>query len=451
MYPRITVIGTGYLGATHAACMAELGFQVLGVDVDPQKLALLSAGKLPFYEPGLSELVARHVESGRLTFTDSYQRAAEFGDVHFLCVGTPQEAGADRADLSYLHAAVDRLAPGLRRDCLVVGKSTVPVGTADSLTQRIRAAAPAGAAVEVAWNPEFLREGYAVTDTLAPDRLVFGVQSPRGERRLREVYARLIGKGTPVVTTDVRTAELIKAAANSFLAVKISFINAISEMCEAAGADVVELAQALAYDPRIGGRFLSAGVGFGGGCLPKDLRALLVRADELGVGHALRFLADADEINLRARQRVVDLARQECGGTLLGRRVCVLGAAFKPHSDDIRDSPALAVAAAAQAAGAHVTVYDPQANDNARKQFPTMDFALSALEAAHGAHVILHLTEWPEFAAADPAAFAAEVAAARIIDGRNTLDPARWRAAGWRFRALGRPLPDRQDLEEVPA
>lgn len=451
MYPRITVIGTGYLGATHAACMAELGFQVLGVDVDPQKLARLSAGQLPFYEPGLDELVARHVASGRLSFTNSYEEAAEFGDVHFLCVGTPQQEGTDHADLSYLHAAVDGLAPGLRRGCLVVGKSTVPVGTADALTARIRAAAPAGADVEVAWNPEFLREGYAVADTLTPDRLVFGIQSPRGERMLRQVYARLIGKGTPVVTTDVRTAELIKASANSFLAVKISFINAISEMCDAAGADVMDLARALAYDSRIGGRFLSPGVGFGGGCLPKDLRALLARANELGVGEAMRFLADADATNLRARRRVIELARRECGGTFQNRRVCVLGAAFKPHSDDIRDSPALAVAAAVQAAGAEVSVYDPQANDNGRKKFPTMHFALTALEAAKGAHVILHLTEWPEFAEADPNAFTAEVAATRIIDGRNTLDPARWRAAGWRFRALGRPLSEAEQIEEALA
>nr|WP_239679449.1 UDP-glucose/GDP-mannose dehydrogenase family protein [Natronosporangium hydrolyticum] len=445
----MTVIGTGYLGATHAACMAELGFRVLGVDVDQQKLAKLAAGELPFYEPELAELVARHVASGRLSFTDSYEHAAEVGDVHFLCVGTPQQPNTDGADLSYLNAAADRLAPGLQRPCLVVGKSTVPVGTADALTRRIQAAAPAGTGVEVAWNPEFLREGYAVADTLAPDRLVFGVQSPGGERALRDVYASLLAEGTPVVTTDVRTAELIKASANSFLATKISFINAIAELCEAAGADVVKLAEALRYDPRIGDRFLSPGVGFGGGCLPKDIRALLARANELGVGSALRFLDDADRTNLRARRRVVDLARQECGGSFAGRRVGVLGAAFKPNSDDIRDSPALAVAAAIQAAGAEIAVYDPQANDNARKHFPTMDIALSAVDAARGAHVLLHLTEWPEFAGADPAEFAAVAAERRIVDGRNTLDPARWQAAGWRFRAPGRPQLDALNPEEV--
>lgn len=438
---RISVIGTGYLGATHAACMAELGFEVLGVDVDPQKIEMLAAGRLPFYEPELAELVERNVAAGRLRFTTSAQQAAEFGDVHFLCVGTPQRSDAGATDLSYLHAAVDRLAPYLRRGCLIVGKSTVPVGTADQLVRRVRELAPAGDSVELAWNPEFLREGYAVADTLRPDRLVFGVRSEQAERVLREVYTPIIAAGVPVVVTDVPTAELIKTSANSFLAMKISFINAIAELCDAAGADVVELAHALSYDSRIGGKFLQPGLGFGGGCLPKDLRALLARADELGAGRALRFLDEVDEINGRCRERLVELARQECGGDFSGRRICVLGAAFKPHSDDIRDSPALAVAAALHEQGAQVTIYDPKASDNARKQHPTMDYALSALEAVEGAQLVLHLTDWPEFAEADPLAFGAPVAERRIIDGRNTLDPVRWRAAGWRFRALGRPLP----------
>ena len=441
MNPRITVIGTGYLGTTHAACMAELGFEVLGVDVDPQKIELLSTGKLPFYEPELAELVERNVAAGRLRFTASHREAADFGDVHFLCVGTPQRDDSAAADLRYLYAAADALAPHLHRPCLVVGKSTVPVGTAARLAPRLQSRAPAGAGVELAWNPEFLREGYAVADTLRPDRLVFGVATPAAERTLRRVYQEVISAGTPVVVTDIATAELTKASANAFLATKISFINAIAEVCDAAGADVVQLAQALSYDARIGGRFLQAGAGFGGGCLPKDLRALRARAAELGVDHALRFLGEVDEINSRCRERLVELARQECGGVLAGRRICVLGAAFKPHSDDVRDSPALAVAAALEREGCRVTVYDPKANDNARKQFPTLEYALSAPEAALGADLLLHLTDWPEFRDADPAWFSGQVAQRVIVDGRNTLDPARWRAAGWRYRALGRPRP----------
>jgi UDPglucose 6-dehydrogenase len=436
---RITVLGTGYLGATHAAGMAELGHDVLGVDVDAAKVAALAAGRVSFYEPELEDLVARQVASGRLRFTTSVAEAADFGDVHFVCVGTPQRQGGYGADLSAVDGAVESLARHLTREALVVGKSTVPVGTAERLSDRLREIAPAGAIVELAWNPEFLREGHAVEDTLRPDRLVAGVQSTRAERVLREVYAEPLAAGVPFVVTDLATAELTKVAANSFLATKVSFINAMAELCEATGADVVTLADAIGYDPRIGRRYLNAGLGFGGGCLPKDIRAFMARAGELGVDQALTFLREVDSINMRRRHRMVDLARQECDGDVLGKRVGVLGAAFKPRSDDVRDSPALNVAAQLQLQGAHVSIYDPRANANARSLFPTLRYADSVAEAVRDADLVLHLTEWEEFRELDPEPIGEIVAKRRILDGRNALDPDRWRRAGWTYRALGRP------------
>ncbi|MGA5130296.1 UDP-glucose dehydrogenase family protein [Streptomyces olivoreticuli] len=435
---RLTVIGTGYLGATHAVCMAELGHEVLGVDVDPDKIGALRAGRVPFYEPELEQLLAKHTASGRLRFTTSYEEAAEFGQVHFLCVGTPQRKDSDAADLTYVDAVVEALGPHLTRPALVAGKSTVPVGTAARLARRLADLAPAGARAELAWNPEFLREGFAVQDTLRPDRLVLGVRSAAAEALLREVYAPVIAAGTPVVTTDFPTAELVKTAANAFLATKISFINAMAEVCEAADADVSVLARAIGHDERIGARFLRAGVGFGGGCLPKDIRAFVARAEELGTGRSLAFLREVDAINLRRRDRVVELARELCGGSLLGKRVGVLGAAFKPESDDIRDSPSLNVAARLRLDGADVSVYDPKAMDNARKSHPLLGYALSAEDAVRGAEVVLHLTEWREFRELDPAALAPLAHHPRIVDGRGALDAAAWTDAGWDFHSLGR-------------
>ncbi|RKS76324.1 UDPglucose 6-dehydrogenase [Actinomadura pelletieri DSM 43383] len=444
MSHRLTVIGTGYLGATHAACMADLGFEVLGVDVDGERVARLAAGDLPFYEPGLEPVLRRGVQGRRLRFTTSYAEAAEFGDVHFLCVGTPQKAGEYAADMSAVDGAIGTLAPLLQRPCLVVGKSTVPVGTAERLAETLAREAPVGGDAVLAWNPEFLREGFAVHDTLRPDRIVAGLPADQGaadraEKALREIYLTMIAAGTPFITCDYPTAELVKVAANAFLATKISFINAMAEVCEAARADVTKLSQALAHDDRIGGRFLGPGLGFGGGCLPKDIRAFMARAGELGADQALTFLREVDEINIRRRIRMVDLARELLGGSFVGRTVGVLGAAFKPNSDDVRDSPALDVAASIRAQGATVTVYDPKAMPNARRAQPSLEYGESALTAAENAHVVLLLTEWPEFRDMDPSALAEVVAERNIVDGRNTLDPERWRAAGWNYRALGRP------------
>jgi UDPglucose 6-dehydrogenase len=430
----LSVIGLGYLGATHAVCMADLGYDVVGLDVDAARVEALTSGKVPFFEPGLDELLAKVLPTGRLRFTTSYDEIADVADVHFLCVGTPQRKGEYAADVSYVDAAVESLAARLRRPCVVVGKSTVPVGTAERVAERF-----AGLDVELVWNPEFLREGWAIEDTLHPDRLVFGVTSERGETAMREVFAPIIDSGVPVVVTDLATAQLVKTAANAFLATKISFINAMAEVCEVVHADVKKLSEALSYDERIGGRFLHAGLGFGGGCLPKDIRAFMARAGELGVDQALTFLTEVDAINQRRRARMVDLTRELLDDSLSGRRIGVLGAAFKPHSDDIRDSPALDVATRLHRAGAQVTVYDPAALTNARRDYPALDYAESAVAAAADADAVLHLTEWPEFVQMDPAALGDVVRRRNVVDGRNALDAARWRAAGWHYRALGRP------------
>jgi UDPglucose 6-dehydrogenase len=435
---RIVVIGTGYLGVSHAVGMAELGFEVLGLDIDDAKVATLAQGSLPFYEPELEPVLRKHVESGDLSFTTSYSEAAAFGDVFFICAGTPQRRDGLAADVSHVESCVEALGPLLERPCLVVGKSTVPVGTARRLAARLAELAPVRERAELAWNPEFLREGHALEDTLNPDRLVFGTNSESAEATLRTVYAAAIEAGTPVIVTDLATAELVKVAANAFLATKISFINAMAEVCEATGADVTLLSEALGHDPRIGRRFLNAGLGFGGGCLPKDIRAFMARAGELGVPDALTFLREVDAINMRRRTRLVEITRQLVGGSLIGRRIGVLGVAFKPDSDDVRDSPALNVSGQLQLQGASVRVYDPKANGTAARLFPTLDYADTALDACKSADIVLHLTEWEEFRRLDPCSLAEVVSERIIIDARNCLNPHMWRAAGWIYRGLGR-------------
>ena len=431
---KLSVVGCGYLGATHAACMSSLGFEVIGVDTDPEKIALLAQGELPFYEPGLDSLLASEIKTGRLTFTTDFSAVAD-ADVHFICVGTPQSKDGLAADLTYVKSAVAAIAPYLKSGSLVVGKSTVPVGTAQGLRNQLAQSAPQS---DLAWNPEFLREGFAVEDTLTPNRLVVGVANDRAEEILKEVYKPIIDLGTPWIRADLPTSELVKVAANSFLATKISFINAMAEVCEAAGGDVTVLAKAIGYDPRIGNRFLQAGIGFGGGCLPKDIRAFMARAEELGAKQALEFLREIDAINLRARQRVIDVVRAELTEDLTAYKIAVLGAAFKPDSDDVRDSPALDIAAQLQAAGAAVVVHDPKAIENARKRFPKLGFADSVEECVKDSDLILHLTEWREYRELDPKALASLVKKKIVIDGRNALDRDKWRASDWQFHALGR-------------
>ena len=431
---KISVIGTGYLGATHAACMSHLGFEVVGIDVDPAKIESLAAGTIPFYEPGLQELLQSELATGRLSFSSDLSAISDC-DVHFICVGTPQVTDGLAADLSYVFSSLNAIAPIIKPGSLVVGKSTVPVGTAAKMREQLIAINPDA---DLAWNPEFLREGFAVEDTLKPNRLVVGVTNSKAEEILRQVYAKNLAEETPWVVADLPTAELVKVSANAFLATKISFINAMAEICEAAGGDVTVLAKAIGYDPRIGNRFLQAGIGFGGGCLPKDLRAFIARSKELGADQALEFLRDIDAINLRARTRMIELVRKDLSEDLRGKKIAVLGAAFKPDSDDVRDSPALDISAQIQAAGATVTVHDPKAISNAQKRFPALNYSDSIEECVTGADLVLHLTEWKLYREIDPAHLLSLVSQPIMIDGRNALDREKWRAAGWKFRALGR-------------
>jgi len=431
---KLSVIGTGYLGATHAAAMSSLGFSVVGVDVDESKIAQLRQGRVPFYEPDLEELLKQEVDSGRLTFTTNFAAVAEC-DVHFVCVGTPQKKGSLAADLTYVDSSVATLAPHAKAGSIIVGKSTVPVGTAARLADLLKEQNPK---VELAWNPEFLREGFAVEDTLRPNRLVVGVTSDRAEAVLRQAYAPLIANNVPWIRTDLATAELVKVAANSFLATKISFINAMAEICEVAGGDVTMLAKAIGYDPRIGSRFLQAGIGFGGGCLPKDIRAFMARSEELGARQSLEFLREIDSINLRARQRMIDLVRTDIGQDLKGKKIAVLGAAFKPDSDDVRDSPALDIAFQLHEAGADVWIHDPKALKPARARFPQLNYTDSIDECMLDSDATLHLTEWKLYRELDPAVLKPQVKNSTVIDGRNALDRELWIRAGWKFRALGR-------------
>ena len=450
--PRLVFIGTGYLGATYAICFAELGYEVLGVDVDADKIAKLSAGEAPFHEPGLDELLRQNLAAGRLRFGTSYEEAAEFGDVHFICVGTPQRDDGMSADLSYVEQAVISLASALPRKALIVGKSTVPAGTAAWVQQLVGKHAKPELEVEVAWSPEFLQEGHAVEDVLRPNRLVFAYQSSWAGGMLYAAHkgvfdlASAEDREVPVVTCDFATAELVKVAANSFLATKISFINAMSEVCEVTGADVTLLAKAIGYDPRIGQRYLQAGVGFGGGCLPKDIRAFQARAQELGAGESVRFLHEVDLINQRRRTRVLKLAAQlldrpfgPAGPDLSGTRICVLGVTFKPNTDDVRDAPALAVTTLLHKAGADVHVYDPAGMDNARKVLPDVTYEQTMPAAVADADLVCVLTEWTEFRTADPIALGHLAKSKVVIDGRNCLDPALWTAAGWEYHGMGRP------------
>ena len=431
---KISVIGTGYLGTTHAVCMSSLGFEVIGIDTDPAKIANLASGTIPFYEPGLAELLQSELKTGRLSFSTDFNAIKEC-DVHFICVGTPQVKDGLAADLTYIYDSLAAIAPVIKDGSLVVGKSTVPVGTAAKMRELLLKINPN---TDLAWNPEFLREGFAVEDTLNPTRLVVGVTNDRAEGILREVYEKNLASETPWIVADLPTSELVKVSANAFLATKISFINAMAEICEAAGGDVTVLAKAIGYDPRIGSRFLQAGIGFGGGCLPKDIRAFMARSEELGAKQALEFLREIDSINMRARSRMIDLVRKDLSEDLRGKKIAILGASFKPDSDDVRDSPALDIAVQIQAAGATVIVHDPKAIANARNRFPALGFTESIEECVTGADLVLHLTEWKIYREIDPAELIKFVAQPKVIDGRNALDRDKWRSAGWNFRALGR-------------
>lgn len=447
----ISVIGCGYLGAVHAATLASMGHNVVGIDVDAAKVAQLARGHAPFHEPGLDELLRDGRATGRLRFSTDPAAAREAG-VHFLCVGTPQDKTSDAADLSYLLAAIEGLLPHLANGAVVVGKSTVPVGTVDKL-RKVLAHRPD---VQLGWNPEFLRQGTAVKDSLVPDRLVYGVPGGRADAfspatgaargvtaALDAVYEPLLRAGIPRLVCNFATAELIKSAANAYLATKVSFINAVSGLCDAAGADVAELGEAMGLDPRIGSRYLHAGLGFGGGCLPKDIRSFRQQASDLGVSAVEDWMRLVDSVNLDQRQRTVDLAARMCGGSVAGRSITVLGASFKPDTDDIRDSPALDVADRLAAAGAHVTVTDPRAVNNAWRRYPRLRFEKGTGRALENAELVLLLTEWDEYRKLSPAEAGSAVRRRMVLDARNVLDAATWQKEGWTVRGLGTsPVPD---------
>jgi UDPglucose 6-dehydrogenase len=408
----------------------------VGIDVDAGKVELLANGRAPFFEPGFPELLVEQLESGRLSFSTDFA-AAQGARVHFLAVGTPQRRGEYAADLTYVNSAIEALLPHLRPGDIVAGKSTVPVGTAARLFAQVGVT---GAIV--AWNPEFLREGFAVADTLHPDRLVYGLPSGAAgviaRSVLDEVYAEVVARDTPVVIADHQTAELVKVAANAFLATKISFINAMAEIAETVSADVTILADAIGHDARIGRRFLNAGVGFGGGCLPKDIRAFTARAEELGRGESVAFLKEVDAINLRRRERVVDLVLQHIGEPY-GKSVAVLGLAFKPDSDDVRDSPALDVAVRLNGLGAKVTATDPEAIANSANLHPQLTYVHDVEDAVADADAVVILTEWTQYRQLDPWALAPLVRNTVVVDGRNCLDREAWQSAGWTVLGLGRP------------
>ncbi len=432
---KVTVIGLGYLGATHAVAMAELGHEVIGIEPDSSKLDSLKSGILPFHEPGLDQALTKVLQEQRITFQSEHNENSARADLHFICVGTPQTKGSDAADTSYVVSAAKELAAWIKPESVVAGKSTVPVGTAAGL--RAAMSEIAGFDVHMAWNPEFLREGTALEDSLKPDRIVVGTWSQHSVNILREVYAPILKTGTPFLELDVPTAELVKVAANAFLATKISFINAMAEVAEVSGADAVSLAKAIGYDERIGNKFLRTGIGFGGGCLPKDIRGFVARAEELGVGSAVDFLKDVDAVNLRRRDKVVELAKQELG-SLTGKAITMLGISFKPDSDDLRDSPALEISQRLTALGAKVTVHDPVSLVPLATRSPELLREENLISAASGAQLVILGTEWKQYREIDPVELGKVVATKTVIDGRNVLDVAKWQGAGWRVIALGR-------------
>ena len=435
---RLSVIGTGYLGVTHSVCMASLGHEVVALDKDPEKILALAVGKMPFHEPELPEMLTSALASGKLSFTTEFKQIAEQADIHFLCVGTPQSDDSGAADLSQIKSAVAELAPLLTKPCLVIGKSTVPVGTAKWISDYFAEHSPAGSDVHVVWNPEFLREGFAVQDTLHPDRVVLGITHEADVEILKGVYADALTAETPLIVTDYATAELVKVAANAFLATKISFINSFADLADKVGADVATLADAIGHDTRIGRKFLNAGIGFGGGCLPKDIRALQARATELGLSEQFAFLKNVDAVNQSRRTHVVELARTELG-SLTGKTITILGAAFKPDSDDIRDSPALDIALALADGGATVQLHDPVALPQVRARNLPVTAIDDVSEAFAGADLVLHLTEWQNYRELNPEKLGQAVKTKRIIDGRNVLDRNLWSNAGWQITYLGKP------------
>ncbi len=433
---RIAIIGTGYVGLVSGACFSEFGVEVACVDQDRAKIARLEHGEMPIFEPGLEALVARNAAAGRLSFTTDLPRAVAGADAVFIAVGTPSRRGDGHADLSYVHAAAAEIGRALTGYAVVVTKSTVPVGTGREVAEILRRMRPPGG-FDVASNPEFLREGSAIEDFMRPDRVVIGADSEPARAILHALYRPLYLIETPMLFTDIETAELIKYAANAFLATKITFINEIADLCERVGADVQDVAKGIGLDGRIGRKFLHAGPGFGGSCFPKDCRALVRTAREAEA--PLAIVETVVQANDARKERMADKIVAACGGSVAGRTLAVLGLTFKPNTDDMRDSPSLAILPRLAAAGAKLRVYDPEGMDEARKLLPDLGYCTDAYETMAGADALVLLTEWNAFRALDLARVGALLAKPLVIDLRNVYQPHEMIAAGLSYVSIGRP------------
>ncbi|WP_031074225.1 UDP-glucose dehydrogenase family protein [Streptomyces sp. NRRL WC-3742] len=438
---RVSVIGCGHLGASHAAAMAELGHEVVGVEIDPDKCAILATGASWFYEAGMDDLLAKHVPTGRLRFTTSLAEAAAFADVHFLAVGTPLRADGQGYDVSQVLGAAEQLVPLLTRPATIIGKSTVTVGTVARLQQIITERAGVEG-IELVWNPEFLREGHAVADSLFPDRILVGLSSPTALATVEQVYAPIMARGDiEMVVTDPATAEVAKSAANAFLATKISYINAMAQVCDLTGANIDDVAHVMGIDKRIGHGGMRAGLGYGGGCLPKDVAAFAHAVTLLGATDATGLLDAVQAVNRSRMDTAVQLVTRAVGRPLAGLTIGYLGAAFKAGTSDVRDSPALRLADRLHDLGATVRVHDPESLDNARHSHPHLAFAPTALDAVSGADLVVIATEWGQYTRDPklPVAAADRTPARTVVDVRNALDAEPWLAAGWTVHQMGRP------------
>ena len=432
---RIAMIGTGYVGLVSGACFADFGHHVVCVDKDPAKIAALDAGVMPIWEPGLEALVKANVDRGRLKFTTELEAGIAGAEAVFIAVGTPSRRGDGHADLTFVYAAVRELARALTGPVVVVTKSTVPVGTGDEIA-RILAEENAPEGTSVASNPEFLREGAAIRDFKIPDRIIVGAEDDRTVAVLREIYRPLFLNQAPIVVTGRRTAELTKYAANAFLAMKISFINEIADLCEAVGADVQEVARGIGLDNRIGAKFLHAGPGYGGSCFPKDTLALLRTAEEAGVEQ--RIIATVVAVNDDRKAAMADRVRTALGGDLAGKRIGLLGLTFKPNTDDMRDAPSIPLVEGLIAGGASVVAFDPVGREQAEPLLPGIEFVASPEAVADGADALVVVTEWDEFRGIDLGEMARRMRGTALVDLRNVYDPAEAERAGLTYRGIGR-------------
>jgi len=435
---RLTMIGTGYVGLVSGTCFSEFGHHVTCVDINPERIETLNAGKVPIFEPGLDDLVRRNVEARRLKFTTDIKEGVDGADAVFIAVGTPSRRGDGHADLSYVYEAARQIAFSVTGPCVIVNKSTVPVGTARAVEKIVAEVNPPHP-VEIASNPEFLREGSAINDFTHPDRVVVGVNSQMAREVMREIYRPLFLRETPIFFTGWESAELIKYAANSFLAVKIGFINEIADLCEKVGGDVKDVAKGIGMDKRIGDKFLNPGPGYGGSCFPKDTLALLKTAEAYEA--PVTIVTATVDANNKRKHAMVDRVVKACGGDVSGKTIGILGLTFKPNTDDMRDAPSLEIIPALQKLGARIRAYDPEGRHQAEPMLPGVEFAdgvEGAYDAVEGASAVVLITEWNEFRALDLRRIKAKLAAPVFVDLRNVYRPDEMRELGFSYSSIGR-------------